>query len=125
MLASGGSPFGLGSDIGGSIRIPAFFNGIFGHKPTKYVVSNIGQYPAANTDAQNLMLGIGPMSRFATDLKPMLKVLANKDKLPLLRLDEPVDIKKIKFYYQEESGGNLLSPVESDLKEAMQKVHSS
>lgn len=33
--AAAGSPFGIGSDIGGSIRMPAFFNGIFGHKPTK------------------------------------------------------------------------------------------
>ncbi|KPP58548.1 hypothetical protein Z043_123614 [Scleropages formosus] len=34
ILASGGSVVGVGSDIGGSIRMPAFFNGIFGHKPT-------------------------------------------------------------------------------------------
>ena len=33
-LCAGGSPIGIGSDIGGSIRMPAFFNGIFGHKPT-------------------------------------------------------------------------------------------
>src|SRR4051812_41974481 len=31
-VGSGGSPFGLGADIGGSVRIPAFFNGVFGHK---------------------------------------------------------------------------------------------
>lgn len=31
IIGAGGSPFGLGSDIGGSIRMPAFFNGIFGH----------------------------------------------------------------------------------------------
>jgi fatty acid amide hydrolase 2 len=35
LLAAAGSPLGIGSDIGGSIRIPAFFNGIFGHKPSK------------------------------------------------------------------------------------------
>ena len=34
IIAAGGSPFGVGSDIGGSIRGPAFFNGIFWHKPT-------------------------------------------------------------------------------------------
>lgn len=33
--AAAGSPLGIGSDIGGSIRMPAFFNGIFGHKPSK------------------------------------------------------------------------------------------
>lgn len=34
LLAAAGSVIGVGSDIGGSIRIPAFFNGIFGHKTT-------------------------------------------------------------------------------------------
>ena len=33
--AAAGSPCGIGSDIGGSIRMPSFFNGIFGHKPSK------------------------------------------------------------------------------------------
>ena len=37
------SPMGIGSDIGGSIRMPAFFNGVFGHKPSPYLVSNKGR----------------------------------------------------------------------------------
>ena len=41
-IGSGGSPIGLGSDIGGSIRLPAFFNGIFAHKPTPGLVPNTG-----------------------------------------------------------------------------------
>jgi fatty acid amide hydrolase 2 len=41
-----GAPFGVGSDIGGSIRMPSFFNGIFGHKPTGggEFISNDGKY---------------------------------------------------------------------------------
>lgn len=35
LIASAGSVIGLGTDLGGSIRIPAFFSGIFGHKPTQ------------------------------------------------------------------------------------------
>ena len=48
ILAAGGSPMGIGSDVGGSIRMPAFFNGIFGHKPSTGVVSNKGQIPVAH-----------------------------------------------------------------------------
>ncbi len=33
-VGSGGSPFGVGADIGGSIRVPALFCGVFGHKPS-------------------------------------------------------------------------------------------
>ena len=34
ILSAAASPMGIGADVGGSIRMPAFFNGIFGHKPS-------------------------------------------------------------------------------------------
>lgn len=37
--------------------MPAFFNGIFGHKPSRYVVSNAGQYPIPETELLNSFLG--------------------------------------------------------------------
>lgn len=46
-----------GSDIGGSIRMPCFFNGIFGHKPSKYIVSIKGQYPEPSSEMQHSFLG--------------------------------------------------------------------
>lgn len=120
--ASAASAFGIGSDIGGSIRMPAFFNGIFGHKPSPLAVPNSGQYPEPITDEQNKFLGIGPMCRRAEDLLPILKVISNN--LPRLRLDEPVDIKKIKFYYQESDGGaNMVSPVSPDIKELFGRIN--
>lgn len=123
--AAAASPFGIGSDIGGSIRMPAFFNGIFGHKPTRYAVCNNGQFPSPYCEEQNSMLSMGPMVRYACDLKPMLKIMAVKEKLPELRLDEPVDVKKLKIYYQENDlGGHLVSPVDKDLQEAFRKVVS-
>lgn len=48
LLASGGSVIGIGSDIGGSIRIPSYFNGIFGHKSSYGLISNRVQYPPSN-----------------------------------------------------------------------------
>lgn len=57
------APFGVGSDIGGSIRMPAFFNGIFGHKPTQFAVCNDGQFPSPYSNEQKFMLSTGPMCR--------------------------------------------------------------
>ncbi|MUV39181.1 Amidase [Lentibacillus sp. JNUCC-1] len=45
LLAAGGAAAGLGSDIGGSIRFPAHFNGVVGFKPGRYQVSDAGHYP--------------------------------------------------------------------------------
>lgn len=112
--ASAASPFGIGSDIGGSIRMPAFFNGIFGHKPTRFVIDSDGQFPSPFSDEQRRMLSCGPMVRYAVDLKPMMKAMAKKEKLAALRLDEPVDVKKLKIYYQENDlGAHLVSPVKT------------
>ncbi|XP_062534223.1 fatty-acid amide hydrolase 2-B-like [Armigeres subalbatus] len=120
--ASAASPFGLGSDIGGSIRMPAFFNGIFGHKPSRQIVSNDGQYPEAVSEEQEIFLGIGPMCRYATDLKPMLRIIADQN-AKKLRLDEPVDLKQVRFFYQHNDGGGfLVSPVDMDIRDAMEKV---
>ena len=77
-IGSGGSPIGLGSDIGGSIRIPAFFNGIFGHKPTPDLVPITGIFPTTHGEAARL-LGLGPMARRAEDLMPVLRIIAGPD----------------------------------------------
>lgn len=53
----------------------------------------------------------------------MLKVMAVKEKLPLLKLDEPVDVRKLKIFYQENDlGGHLISPVDQDLQSVFRKV---
>lgn len=78
IVGSGASPFGLGSDIGGSIRMPAFFNGVFGHKPTGGLVPGTGQYPMAEGDATRY-LTTGPLCRRADDLMPLLRIMAGPD----------------------------------------------
>lgn len=59
------------------------------------VVSNDGQYPSANSDDQDQLLAIGPMCRYAQDMTLTLKILADKN-ADLLKLDEKVDISRIK-----------------------------
>ncbi len=78
IVGSGASPFGLGSDVAGSIRFPAYFNGVFGHKPTGGLVASTGQYPMAARDALRFLC-TGPICRRAEDLMPLLRVLAGPD----------------------------------------------
>ncbi|MCB9547240.1 MAG: amidase [Myxococcales bacterium] len=78
IIGAGGSPFGLAADVGGSIRMPAFFNGVFGHKPTGGLVPVSGQHPPPH-GAARLMLGTGPIARRAEDLMPVLRLLAGPD----------------------------------------------
>jgi fatty acid amide hydrolase 2 len=80
VIASGGSPFGLGSDIGGSIRMPAFFNGIFGHKPTAGLIPNTGHYPKEEEGISGIST-TGPLCRHAEDLMPLLKILSGPDNI--------------------------------------------
>lgn len=78
IIGAGGSPFGLGADVGGSIRMPAFFNGVFGHKPTPGIVPNTGQMPLPVGDVGRYCV-TGPLCRRAEDLMPVLRVLAGPD----------------------------------------------
>jgi len=78
IIGAGASPFGVGSDIGGSIRLPAFFNGIFGHKPSGDLVPGSGQYPIAENEALSY-LATGPLCRKAEDLWPLLNIMRGPD----------------------------------------------
>jgi Asp-tRNA(Asn)/Glu-tRNA(Gln) amidotransferase A subunit family amidase len=74
-IASGMSPLGLGSDVGGSIRIPAAFCGILGLKPTQHRVSIAGHVPLTLHD----FLQIGPLARSVDDLEVALAAIAGPD----------------------------------------------
>jgi amidase len=77
-VAAGLSYLSLGSDSGGSLRIPAHFCGIFAHKPTINLVSTLGHRPGGMWDYPGMdsILGVaGPMARSASDLLAALDVL--------------------------------------------------
>ncbi|MGE9008918.1 amidase [Leptospira interrogans] len=82
-LAAGYGALSLGSDIGGSLRVPAFHCGIYAHKPTFDLVAMRGHTPPplpplpSNRD----LSVIGPMARGAADLSLLLDVMAGPDPL--------------------------------------------
>lgn len=94
-IGAGGSVFGLGSDIGGSIRIPAALNGVFGHMPTRGLVPRTGHHLTPDGPAA-VMMRIGPLARSAADLMPLLRALAGPHPSdPLARqvhLGDPADV---------------------------------
>ena len=76
-LAAGFSSMELGSDIGGSIRMPAAMCGVCGHKPTHGVVPQRGHIPGPPGSLSHPDLGVaGPMARSVDDLVLALGVLA-------------------------------------------------
>ncbi len=78
LVGAGASPFGLGADVGGSIRMPAFFNGVWGHKPSPGIVPNAGQYPVPDTPEGHALLATGPLTRHVDDLAPLVRILAGR-----------------------------------------------
>ncbi len=75
-LASGVTALEIGSDIGGSLRVPAAFCGVYSHKPTWGMVSQRGHIPPARgTVAERDLNVVGPMARSARDLRLLLSVL--------------------------------------------------
>ncbi|XP_037116225.1 fatty-acid amide hydrolase 2-B [Syngnathus acus] len=121
LLGAAGAVIGLGSDIGGSIRLPCFFNGIFGHKPTPGVVSNDNQYPPYSGRHEEYASS-GPMCRYAEDLLPMLKIMAGPN-AAMLSLDEKVELKKLRFFTTPDDGGSPLTfPVSQELRQIQKQV---
>ena len=80
-LAAGYGPLSLGSDIGGSLRVPAFRCGVYAHKPTYDLCANRGHvappYPPLPFNRD--LSVIGPMARSAADLAVLLDVIAGPD----------------------------------------------
>jgi amidase len=76
-LAAGLTPLELGSDLAGSIRTPAHFCGVYGHKPSSGLVPSRGHIPGPpGTIAQADLATVGPLARSAEDLALMLRLLA-------------------------------------------------
>jgi amidase len=79
-LAAGLTPLEFGSDIGGSIRVPAAFCGIYGHRPSETALPRSGQFPFPPMPNAAVVMGVqGPMARSAQDLELAFDVAAGPD----------------------------------------------
>ena len=80
-VASGMSPFEIGTDLSCSIRLPSHFCGVFGLKPTEHRVSLNGVVPAPQGGPRpvRIMSCVGPIARTADDLALLLSIIAGPD----------------------------------------------
>ncbi|HEV8716129.1 MAG TPA: amidase [Candidatus Binatia bacterium] len=113
IIAAGGSPLGLGSDAGGSIRLPCHFCGIAGLKPNTGRVPRTGHVPPPG-GALDTLWQPGPMARFVEDLILTLPIIAGVDGrdagiIPM-PLGDPrtVDLKRLRVAFYTDNG--ILSP---------------
>ena len=139
-LAAGMTPLELGSDIGGSIRVPAHFCGLYGHKPSYNIISEVGHMPPppGSILTGNGLSVAGPLARSPEDLEIALDVLVSaqeqdsqawKVKLPKARTKK---IKELKIAvwpdepYAEADNEitNLIKDTAKDLKHAGAKVET-
>ncbi|KAG5898521.1 hypothetical protein JTB14_038474 [Gonioctena quinquepunctata] len=117
ILAAGGTAISLGTDIGGSIRIPAFMCGVFGHKPTSDLIPTKGISFRTGNEGET-MVNAGPLTKYAEDLAPLLKILVAEN-VNKLRLDDPVDLRKLEVYYILNPKDPFVSPSRDEMKTSL------
>ncbi len=125
-LAAGMVPLEFGSDIGGSIRMPAHFCGVFGHKPSFGLVPSRGhEPPGAPPGAGVLLAVVGPLARTAKDLSLALDVLAGPDTAEAVayRLDlPPARRAKLADYRVLVLGDSPTMPVDAEIRAGIEDM---
>jgi Asp-tRNA(Asn)/Glu-tRNA(Gln) amidotransferase A subunit family amidase len=120
-IAAGMSAGGVGSDGGGSIRVPAHFSGICGLKPTPGRIPATGHFPVS-AGPFALIGVVGPMARTATDLKVLFEVMQGSDDgdpsaAPVpVRWPEEDALKRLRIGYFEDDGR---TPVTAETRAAV------
>lgn len=104
-LASGFTPAELGSDAGGSIRVPAHYCGVCGLRTTEGLLSNKGHMEVPGKPKGLRYITVpGPMARNVKDLEIMFKVLQNKDAINDISEETLSDDKPLRIAYSLQLG---------------------
>jgi amidase len=127
-VAAGLTPLELGSDIGGSIRIPAHYNGVYGLKPSWGIVPLRGHIPGPPGSLVEVDVGVaGPMARSVADLRTAFEVIAGP--LPenaagwRLELDagpELADVSELRVGTLFDQGGDVV-PISAEVRASCEK----
>ncbi len=114
LVAASASPFGLGSDIAGSIRIPSSMCGVIGHKPSDLLVPNTGHWPDGGGESER-MLATGVIGRCVRDVELVLEQIAGPDgesaAIRTLPPREPDDLRGLRVVPLTRNGHVRFAPV--------------
>lgn len=130
IVAAGGVPFDIGSDTGGSIRLPSYFCGITGIKPTSGRVPRTGHIIGPEGHLQALTT-LGPLARSVDDLSLILSVIAGPDWRDASIVDMPlrdstqVQIKGLRVAMHTDNGAYDLHPEVANVVTDAGKVFES
>ncbi|HEY1658294.1 MAG TPA: amidase [Candidatus Sulfotelmatobacter sp.] len=120
-IVAGMSAGGVGSDGGGSIRVPAHFSGICGLKPTPGRIPSTGHFPVSAGPFASIGV-VGPMARAVEDLKIVFEAMQGPDVADTNAAPVPVrwpvndELKKMKIGFFEDDGR---TPVRAEIRAAV------
>lgn len=128
IIAAGGSPFGIGSDGGGSIRQPSHNCGIAGLKPTRYLLPSTGEHPVDGLGIYDYIFSAGPMARYVEDLIYILPIVAGPDgydaNTPPVAIKDPdqVDLKSLRVAFYTDN--TIITPTDDIIDTVKQAVNA-
>jgi amidase len=121
-LAAGLTSLELGSDIGGSIRNPAHYSGVFGHKPTFDIVASDRLAPPPSVASGDLAVA-GPLARSAEDLDLSLRLLTGPGRLNhAVRVDLPQARRSLREYRVALWPDDTNAPVQREIADRCQSI---
>jgi amidase len=131
IVAAGGSAFDIGSDTGGSIRIPAHANGVCGLVPTAGRIARTGHVISYDTFDQALTT-LGPIARYVEDLETILPVIAGSDGIDPFACDLPIgdsratDVAQLSLaFYVDNGTATPVASIDKALRQAAARMASS